>query len=136
MSGGARGWAMLRRRVADEEYRALRALLASPTGAGEQARIVLAVLEGARTAELARRENVPRTTVYSWVRPFALYGVAGLDGRRRAGQRPGGLSARCDGAHDTARSSVTLAVGAAHEPGARDEPVGAVRASGPQGSGR
>ena len=114
----------------------LREQLASPTGVVERARIVLAVLDGARPAELARRANVPRTTVYSWVRRFALYGVAGLDGRRCAGRRPGGLQARCDGARDTEHSSVSVAVGPTFGSGARGDPGGVSQASGSQDEGR
>lgn len=127
---------MLRRRVADEEYRALRALLVAPTGTAERARIVLAVLEGARPAELARQAGLPRTTVYSWVRRFAHHGVAGLDSRRCADQPPGGLSARCVDARGTARSSGRIAVGAALGPSARHGSDGAVQASGPQDTKR
>lgn len=126
--GRGKGWAMLRRRVADEEYRALRALLAAPAGTAERARIVLAML--------AQQAGLPRTTVYSEVRRFALYDVARLDNRRCAGQRPGELPTRCDGATATARSSVRLAVGTALAPGARNVLDGAVRTFGPQDSGR
>jgi hypothetical protein len=92
--------AALRRRIGAEERRALARLTRTATLSAEQterARIVLAVLEGTPPAVVARQAGLPRTTVYSWVRRFAVAGVVGLDNRPRCGRsaaRPPGDARR------------------------------------------
>ena len=82
------GTAAIRRRVTAEERSALAHLshAAHPTRLTERAVIVLAVLDGTPPAVVARRTGLPRTTIYSWVRRFAVAGVAGLDTPPRRGQ--------------------------------------------------
>lgn len=83
------GTTALRRRITAEERRALARLTRTATLSAEQterARVVLAVLEGTPPAVVARQAGLPRTTVYSWVRRFALAGVVGLDNQPRRGR--------------------------------------------------
>ena len=82
------GTAAIRRRVTAEERNALAHLShdARPSRLTERAVIVLAVLDGTPPAVVARRTGLPRTTVYSWVRRFAVAGIAGLDTLPRRGQ--------------------------------------------------
>jgi transposase-like protein len=81
--------AALRRRISTEERRALARLTRTASLSAEQterARIVLAVLDGVPPAAIARQAGLPRTTVYSWVRRFAVAGVVGLDNQPRRGR--------------------------------------------------
>ena len=80
----------IHRPVTPEERLALRELARSPASVADRARIVLAVLDGASPAALARRHGLPRTTVYSWVRRFSAFGIAGFRAAARA--RSGGAA--------------------------------------------
>lgn len=74
----------IHRPVTPEERLALRELTGSPASVAGRARIVLAVVDGASPAALARRHGLPRTTVYSWVRRFSAFGIAGFRAAARA----------------------------------------------------
>jgi len=82
------GTAAIHRHVRPEEYRDLGSLADSALPVAGRARVVLAVLRGRPPATVAREAGLPRTTVYSWVRRFAVYGVGGLH-NRGCGERVG-----------------------------------------------
>jgi hypothetical protein len=83
------GTTAIRRRITPEERRALVRLTRTASLSREQterARVVLAVLDGTPPAVVAQQAGLPRTTVYSWVRRFAVAGVVGLGNQPRRGR--------------------------------------------------
>lgn len=79
------------REVTPEERLTVERLAHSRTAAArlvERAQIILATLHGERPSAIARRLDLTRPTVYTWIHRFTAQGVAGLEDRPRCGCPP------------------------------------------------
>jgi transposase len=54
----------------------------------ERSQIIWAMLHGERPSAIARRLDLTRMTIYTWIHRFNAWGVAGLEDRPRGGRPP------------------------------------------------
>jgi transposase-like protein len=87
---------LILREVTPDEQQALEQLVHSPTAPTRlrgRAGILLGLLHGERLSTIARRLDITRPIVYTWVRRFNSHSLAGLQDRPRPG-RPVGAANR------------------------------------------